>query len=92
MTSQVDSMDIEKLIEQEAVREAKRKEYNERPDVKDKRKAYNKKRQAEIKIARAVMNDEITKEQGEAALVELRGAAVSEPTIEEDQNEGEKGE
>ncbi len=65
-------LDLEKIISQEMEREAKRKEYNERPDVKEKRKVYNQKRQAEIKIARAVMKNEMTKEEGQAALTELQ--------------------
>jgi len=70
-------VDIEKLIEKEMARDGKRKEYNERPEVKDKRKAYNQKRQAETKIARAVMKNEMTKEQGEAALALLHGTTAS---------------
>ena len=70
-------MDIEKLIEKELARDNKRKEYNERPDVKDKRKSYNQKRQAETKIARAVMKNEMTKEAGEAALASLQGVPAS---------------
>jgi len=78
-------IDLDKIISQEMDREAKRKEYNERPDVKEKRKAYNQRRQAEIKIARAVMSDEMTKIEGEAALAVLRGTATPEvPTEEED--------
>ncbi len=69
-------VDIEKLIEKEMARDNKRKEYNERPDVKDKRKSYNQKRQAETKIARAVMKNEMTKEAGEAALAELQGVST----------------
>jgi len=65
------NIDLDKIITQEMERNAKRQEYNERPDVKAKRKVYNQKRQAEIKIARAVMKNEMTKEDGEAALVEL---------------------
>ena len=74
-------VDIEKLIEKEMVRDNKRKEYNERPDVKDKRKTYNQKRQAETKIARAVMKNEMTKEAGEAALALLQG--VPAPVVAE---------
>jgi len=77
-------LDLDKIISQEMDREAKRKEYNERPDVKEKRKAYNQKRQAEIKIARAVMKDEMTREEGDAALSLLRGEAAPEASTEED--------
>ncbi len=80
-------VDIEKLIEKEIARDSKRKEYNERPDVKDKRKSYNQKRQAETKIARAVMKNEMTKEAGEAALALLQGTptpVAAEEDTEED--------
>ncbi len=87
--------DIGKLIEKELARDSKRKEYNERPDVKDKRKSYNQKRQAETKIARAVMKNEMTKEQGEAALALLHGtptpvAAEVETTSEDAEEEDTK--
>lgn len=81
-------IDIDKLIEQEAVRDAKRKEYNARPDVQEKRKVYNLKRQAETKVARDVMAGKVTREEGIAALAVMRGDTP--PSTSDDTEESEE--
>ncbi len=73
------NIDLDKLIESEAIKDAKRKEYNTRPDVIEKRKVYNQKRQAEQKVAREVMGGSMSRDEGIAALATIRGEAASAP-------------
>tara|TARA_B100000749_G_C18407091_1_gene457412 strand:- start:592 stop:882 length:291 start_codon:yes stop_codon:yes gene_type:complete len=63
--------EIEKAIERENTQKAYRDEYNSRPEVKAARSEYNKKRQEGQKIARMVINNEITKEEGQRRIAAL---------------------
>ena len=63
--------EIEKAIERENSQKAYRDEYNSRPEVKAARSAYNKVRQEGQKIARMVINNEITKEEGQRRIAAL---------------------
>lgn len=63
--------EIEKAIERENSQKAYRDEYNSRPEVKASRSAYNKVRQEGQKIARMVINNEITKEEGQRRIAAL---------------------
>lgn len=51
--------DIDKLLERSIKAEAKRKAYNQRPDVKEKRKKYQKKQQDMRKLASAALAGKI---------------------------------
>lgn len=66
------TVSIEEAIAQEAKKADYRKQYNQQPKVVERRKLYNTLRQEESKVARKVINKEITMEEGEALIVKLR--------------------
>lgn len=77
-----ENIDIDKLLEQEVKKDAYRKEYNSRDDVKARRKVYNDKKREVAKIARAVLRGDISKEVGQQQVDAIMGAtpaSASEP-------------
>jgi len=75
MTSQ--PADIDKILAQEVAREKYRQDYNARPDVQEKRKEYNKRRQEQSKIARRFMKGEITEAEAKRLLEESEKAPMA---------------
>lgn len=66
------AISIDEVIAQEAKKDAYRKEYNQQPKVVERRKLYNTLRQEESKVARKVINKEMTMEEGETMIARLR--------------------
>ena len=84
--------DLDKLLEQEVKREAYRQDYNARPEVKEKRKAYNEKRQASSKIVRQLIKGDITEAEAKKQLAAIEGtpAPVASAPPADDNNEDEE--
>lgn len=66
------SVSIEEAIAQETKKADYRKQYNQQPKVVQRRKLYNTLRQEESKIARLVIKKEMTIEEGETTIAQLR--------------------
>ena len=64
-------IDIDDLLKKEIEREQYRKDYNERPDVKEKRKAYNIKKGAQSKVAKLHMDGKIDRDQATSMLEQI---------------------
>ena len=63
--------DIDKLIQREQKQAAYREDYNKKPEVVARRKAYNNKKNQENQIVRMVIKDEISKEEGQKRIAAL---------------------
>ena len=63
--------DIDKLIQREQKQAAYREEYNKKPEVVERRKAYNANKNKENQIVRMVIKGEITKEEGQKRLAAI---------------------
>ncbi len=72
-------MDIDKLLEREIKQEIYREEYNKRPEVQERRRAYNRRKAEETKIARRVVKGELTRDQ---AIEMLSGLSTTEDSDE----------
>ena len=62
---------IDDILKKEMEREAYRIEYNARPEVKDKRKAYNLKKGAQSKVAKLHMDGKIDRDQTTTMLEQI---------------------
>lgn len=65
------TQDIDKLIQREQKQAAYREEYNKKPEVVERRKAYNANKNKENQIVRMVIKGEITKEEGQKRLAAI---------------------
>ena len=67
-------IDVQKLVASEKRREAYRKEYGQRPEVKARQLAYHSKRNKQLKLVRQMIAGEITKEVCEQKVSELQAS------------------
>ena len=63
--------DIDKLIQREQKQAAYREDYNKKPEVIERRRLYNQKKNMEHTIVRQVIKGEISKEEGQERLAAL---------------------
>lgn len=82
-------VDIDKLLEREIKQETYRKEYNQRSEVIDRRKAYNVRKAETSKVARMVMNGDITRDEGIQMLSRIEGQKIESQVDHGNQNESD---
>jgi|TARA_B100002003_G_C13751271_1_gene374037 hypothetical protein len=72
----VNDSEIDKLLADAMKKETYQKEYNQRPEVKEGRKNYNKLRQAKQKVGALLLHDQITKEQAQFFVTQINNKIV----------------
>ena len=75
-TVNINDSEIDKLLADAMKKETYQKEYNQRPEVKEGRAKYNKLRQAQQKVGALLLHEQITKEQAQGFMIQIKSKIV----------------